>query len=59
MTTMSFFHFASGFKKIIQIKISNFLNKKVKITDKVGEWSEIKIEDGNSGWIKTSEMEII
>ena len=32
---------------------------KVKITDKVGEWSEIKIEDGNSGWIKTSEMEII
>lgn len=32
---------------------------KVKITDKVGEWSEIKIEDGNSGWIKNSEMEII
>ena len=32
---------------------------KVKITEKVGEWSEIKIEDGNSGWIKTSEMEII
>lgn len=32
---------------------------KVQITDKMGEWSEIKIEDGNSGWIKTSEMEII
>ncbi|MBR5324395.1 MAG: tetratricopeptide repeat protein [Muribaculaceae bacterium] len=32
---------------------------KVKITDKVGEWSEIKVEDGNSGWIKSSEMEVI
>lgn len=32
---------------------------KVKVTDIVGEWSEIKIEDGNSGWIKSSYMEII
>lgn len=32
---------------------------KVKITDRLGEWFEIKIEDGNVGWIKASEMEII
>lgn len=32
---------------------------KVKVTDKVGEWSEIKIEDGNTGWMQTSKMEII
>lgn len=32
---------------------------KVKITDKIGDWSEIKLEDGNVGWIKTSDMEII
>ncbi|MBR5532814.1 MAG: tetratricopeptide repeat protein [Bacteroidales bacterium] len=32
---------------------------KVRVTDKVGEWSEIKIDDGNSGWIKASAMEII
>ena len=32
---------------------------KVKIIDEVGEWYEVKIDDGNSGWIKDSEMEII
>lgn len=32
---------------------------KVKITDKVGEWSEIRIEDGNTGWMQNSKMEII
>ncbi|MEG1573790.1 MAG: tetratricopeptide repeat protein [Bacteroidales bacterium] len=32
---------------------------KIKVTDKVGEWSEISIEDGNSGWIPTSKMEVI
>ncbi|MBP3354536.1 MAG: tetratricopeptide repeat protein [Bacteroidales bacterium] len=32
---------------------------KVKVTDKVGDWSEIKIDDGNSGWIPSSKMEII
>ena len=32
---------------------------KVKVTDKVGDWSEIKIDDGNSGLIPSSKMEII
>lgn len=32
---------------------------KVKITDKVGEWSEIRIDDGNTGWMQNSKMEII
>lgn len=32
---------------------------KVKITDKVGEWSEVRIEDGNTGWMQNSRMEII
>lgn len=32
---------------------------KVKMTDRLGEWFEIKIEDGNIGWIKASDMEII
>lgn len=32
---------------------------KVRITDKVGEWSEVRIEDGNTGWMQNSKMEII
>lgn len=32
---------------------------KVRVTDKVGEWSEVRIEDGNTGWIPTSKMEVI
>lgn len=32
---------------------------KVQILDKIGEWSEIKLEDGNVGWIKTVDMEVI
>ena len=32
---------------------------KVEITDKMGEWKEVKIEDGNRGWIKNEDMEII
>ena len=32
---------------------------KVKLQDKVGEWSEIKLSDGSVGWIKTSDFKII
>ena len=32
---------------------------KVEITDKMGEWKEVKIEDGNRGWIKNDDIEII
>jgi len=32
---------------------------KVKIVDKVGEWFEIKLSDGNKGWIKNTELEKI
>lgn len=32
---------------------------KVKIKDKVGDWSEIETSDGNVGWIRSEEIEII
>lgn len=32
---------------------------KVKIEDESGEWLEIKLPNGNSGWIKAAELEII
>ncbi|MDL2241343.1 tetratricopeptide repeat protein [Bacteroidales bacterium OttesenSCG-928-L03] len=32
---------------------------KVKIKDKVGDWSEIETQDGNVGWIRSSEIEVI
>lgn len=32
---------------------------KVKVLSKVGEWSEILIEDGNRGWLPSSDIEII
>jgi len=32
---------------------------KVEVTDKVGEWLEIRVSDGNKGWLKSSEVEII
>ena len=32
---------------------------KVKLLDKVGEWSEILLADGNRGWIPTNQIEII
>lgn len=32
---------------------------KVKIRSTLGEWSEVKLEDGNVGWIRTSAFEVI
>ncbi|MDA3892999.1 MAG: hypothetical protein PF517_15160 [Salinivirgaceae bacterium] len=32
---------------------------KVTVTDKLGEWREIKLSDGNEGWIKELDMTII
>lgn len=32
---------------------------KVYIVDRVGEWSEIRLEDGNRGWIPTDRLEVI
>ena len=32
---------------------------KVYLMDRVGEWSEIRLEDGNRGWIPTDKLEII
>lgn len=32
---------------------------KVKLLDKVGDWSEILLADGNRGWIPTNQIEII
>lgn len=32
---------------------------KVRIEDSIGEWCEVRIEDGNKGWMRMSELEII
>ena len=32
---------------------------KVKVEDKLGEWCEIKLSDGNKGWVKTGNLENI
>jgi SH3-like domain-containing protein len=32
---------------------------KVEVLDEFGEWSEIRIADGNEGWIRSSSIEII
>lgn len=32
---------------------------KVYIVDRVGEWSEIRLDDGNRGWIPTDRLEVI
>jgi SH3-like domain-containing protein len=32
---------------------------KVEVLDTFGEWSEIRIADGNEGWIRSSSIEII
>lgn len=32
---------------------------KVKVLQSVGEWTEIRIEDGNKGWVQSETMEII
>jgi tetratricopeptide (TPR) repeat protein len=32
---------------------------KVKVTDKVGDWVEIMVSDGNRGWLKSSDVEVI
>lgn len=32
---------------------------KVSVTDQVGEWREIKLQDGNEGWIEVSNLEVI
>ena len=32
---------------------------KVEVTDKVGEWLEIRLSDGNKGWVPASSLEII
>jgi SH3-like domain-containing protein len=32
---------------------------KVSIEDKVGEWYEVKLSDGNKGWIPLSSLTII
>jgi len=32
---------------------------KVTVTDKLGSWREIKLSDGNEGWIKESDLEVI
>jgi len=31
----------------------------VQITDKVGDWAEIRINDGNKGWVKNSDFSVI
>ena len=32
---------------------------KITVTDKVGVWREIKLSDGNEGWIKDDDLVII
>lgn len=32
---------------------------KVTVTDKVGDWREVKLQDGNEGWIEATDMEVI
>jgi uncharacterized protein YgiM (DUF1202 family) len=32
---------------------------KVYILDQIGEWYQIRIKDGNQGWIKTTNLKII
>jgi SH3-like domain-containing protein len=32
---------------------------KVSIKSKLGEWSEIEVEDGNVGWIPSKDIEVI
>ena len=32
---------------------------KVDIRDEVGNWKEIRLSDGNTGWIKTSDLIVI
>jgi SH3-like domain-containing protein len=32
---------------------------KVSVEDEVGEWLEIKLSDGNKGWIPANSLEII
>ncbi|MDR1155951.1 MAG: tetratricopeptide repeat protein [Bacteroidales bacterium] len=32
---------------------------KVRIEDRIGEWCEVRIADGNKGWMRISELEII
>jgi len=32
---------------------------KVKVVDEIGDWKEIQLPDGNKGWIKSSDIEII
>jgi len=32
---------------------------KVKIEDNVGEWYEIKLSDGNKGWVPSNSLTII
>ena len=33
--------------------------RKYILPDHVGEWSEIRLEDGNQGWIPTDKLEVI
>jgi SH3-like domain-containing protein len=32
---------------------------RVEIEDKLGEWLEVRISDGNKGWIESSALEVI
>ncbi len=32
---------------------------KVKVTDKLGDWREIRLSDGNKGWLKTEDIIVI
>ncbi len=32
---------------------------KVRIEDQIGEWCEVRIADGNKGWMRVSELEVI
>jgi tetratricopeptide (TPR) repeat protein len=32
---------------------------KIKVTGKLGQWSEIKLSDGNKGWVKTTDFVVI
>lgn len=32
---------------------------KVKVIDEIGEWKEIKIDNGSKGWVKTETLEVI
>lgn len=32
---------------------------KVKVTDELGNWREIKLSDGNKGWVKEGDLEVI